>query len=100
MHKQKQSDADLEKLADLIEESRIAMLTTAEPDGTLRSRGRTRQRREAAARAREGAGDRRDGRARAQREDFACAKGSWLTAGEELEKREEKNEDAHATSAR
>ncbi|MGH8284705.1 MAG: pyridoxamine 5'-phosphate oxidase family protein [Steroidobacteraceae bacterium] len=38
MHKQKQSDADLEKLADLIEESRIAMLTTAEPDGTLRSR--------------------------------------------------------------
>lgn len=38
MHNQKQSDADLEKLADLIEESRIAMLTTAEPDGTLRSR--------------------------------------------------------------
>jgi general stress protein 26 len=38
MYKQKQSDADLEKLADLIEESRIAMLTTAEADGTLRSR--------------------------------------------------------------
>jgi general stress protein 26 len=38
MDKQKQSDADLEKLADLIEESRIAMLTTAEADGTLRSR--------------------------------------------------------------
>src|SRR5688572_26032839 len=38
MYRQKQSDADLEKLADLIEESRIAMLTTVEPDGTLRSR--------------------------------------------------------------
>lgn len=32
------AENDLEKLADLIEECRFAMLTTAEPDGTLRSR--------------------------------------------------------------
>jgi general stress protein 26 len=38
MYRQKQTDADLEKLADLIEESRIAMLTTVDTDGALRSR--------------------------------------------------------------
>lgn len=38
MDKQKQADADLEKLADIVEDVRIGMLTTAEPDGRLRSR--------------------------------------------------------------
>jgi general stress protein 26 len=38
MKKQKQADPGMQKLADLIDEASIAMLTTAEPDGTLRSR--------------------------------------------------------------
>jgi general stress protein 26 len=38
MKKQKQSDPQMQKLADLIEDASIAMLTTEEPDGTLRSR--------------------------------------------------------------
>jgi general stress protein 26 len=38
MDKQKQADADLEKLADIVEDVRIGMLTTLEPDGRLRSR--------------------------------------------------------------
>ncbi len=38
MDVQKQSNAELQKLAELIAEIRFAMLTTAEPDGTLRSR--------------------------------------------------------------
>jgi general stress protein 26 len=38
MKKQKQSDPNMQKLADLIDEAAIAMLTTAEPDGSLRSR--------------------------------------------------------------
>ena len=38
MKKQTQTDPGMQKLADLIGEASIAMLTTAEPDGTLRSR--------------------------------------------------------------
>jgi general stress protein 26 len=38
MKKAPQSDAGMQKLADLIDETRIAMLTTEEPDGSLRSR--------------------------------------------------------------
>jgi general stress protein 26 len=38
MKKQPQSDAGMQKLADLIDETGIAMLTTEESDGTLRSR--------------------------------------------------------------
>jgi general stress protein 26 len=38
MRKDAQADEDMQKLADLIEESPIAMLTTEEPDGSLRSR--------------------------------------------------------------
>jgi general stress protein 26 len=38
MDKQTQSDPGMRKLADLIDATRIAMLTTEEPDGTLRSR--------------------------------------------------------------
>jgi general stress protein 26 len=38
MRKAQQSDATMQKLADLIGDTRIAMLTTEEPDGTLRSR--------------------------------------------------------------
>jgi general stress protein 26 len=38
MKKQPQADPNMQKLADLIAEAGIAMLTTAEPDGTLRSR--------------------------------------------------------------
>jgi len=38
MKKQKQGDPGMQKLADLIDEASIAMLTTEEPDGTLRSR--------------------------------------------------------------
>lgn len=38
MDKQPQPNPELEKLAELVKASRIAMLTTAEPDGTLRSR--------------------------------------------------------------
>ncbi len=38
MKKQKQADPAMQKLADLIDEASIAMLTTAEADGTLRSR--------------------------------------------------------------
>ncbi len=36
--KQPQSDPGMDKLADLIDATRIAMLTTEEPDGSLRSR--------------------------------------------------------------
>ena len=35
---ERQSDAGMQKLADLINDTQIAMLTTEEPDGTLRSR--------------------------------------------------------------
>ena len=38
MKKQAQADPNMQKLADLIAEASIAMLTTAEADGTLRSR--------------------------------------------------------------
>jgi general stress protein 26 len=38
MKKQKQADPGMQKLADLIDEARIGMLTTEEADGTLRSR--------------------------------------------------------------
>lgn len=38
METEKQSTAQLSKLAELIGEIKFAMLTTAEPDGTLRSR--------------------------------------------------------------
>jgi len=38
MKKEKQADPSMQKLADLIDETGIAMLTTEEPDGTLRSR--------------------------------------------------------------
>jgi general stress protein 26 len=38
MDKQPQSDPDMQKLADLIGDASIAMLTTQEPDGALRSR--------------------------------------------------------------
>ncbi len=38
MKAQKQSDPNMQKLADLIGEAAIAMLTTTEPDGSLRSR--------------------------------------------------------------
>jgi general stress protein 26 len=38
MDKQRQSDPGMSKLADLIDDAKIAMLTTEEPDGTLRSR--------------------------------------------------------------
>jgi general stress protein 26 len=38
MKKQPQADPNMQKLADLIAEASIAMLTTAEADGTLRSR--------------------------------------------------------------
>lgn len=38
MKKQKQADAGMQKLADLIDEASIGMLTTEEADGTLRSR--------------------------------------------------------------
>jgi general stress protein 26 len=38
MKKQKQADESMQKLADLIDEASIAMLTTEEADGTLRSR--------------------------------------------------------------
>jgi general stress protein 26 len=38
MKKQPQADPNMQKLADLIAEAGIAMLATAEPDGTLRSR--------------------------------------------------------------
>jgi general stress protein 26 len=38
MKKETQSDAGMQKLADLIEEASIAMLTTEEADGSLRSR--------------------------------------------------------------
>jgi general stress protein 26 len=38
MKKEKQADPGMQKLADLIDETSIAMLTTEEPDGTLRSR--------------------------------------------------------------
>lgn len=38
MKKAPQSDAGMQKLADLIYEAHIAMLTTEEPDGSLRSR--------------------------------------------------------------
>jgi general stress protein 26 len=38
MKQQQQADPGMQKLADLISETRIGMLTTEEPDGTLRSR--------------------------------------------------------------
>ena len=38
MKKQKQADPGMQKLADLIDEASIGMLTTEEADGTLRSR--------------------------------------------------------------
>jgi general stress protein 26 len=38
MRKQSQAEPGMQKLADLIEEASIGMLTTAEADGTLRSR--------------------------------------------------------------
>jgi general stress protein 26 len=38
MKKDPQSDPGMQKLADLVDEIRIAMLTTEEPDGSLRSR--------------------------------------------------------------
>lgn len=38
MDVQKQADSRLEKLAELIKDIKFAMLTTSEPDGTLRSR--------------------------------------------------------------
>ena len=38
MKKQPQADPNMQKLADLVGQATIAMLTTAEPDGTLRSR--------------------------------------------------------------
>jgi general stress protein 26 len=38
MKKERQSDAGMQKLADLIDATRIGMLTTEEPDGSLRSR--------------------------------------------------------------
>jgi general stress protein 26 len=38
MKNQKQADPNMQKLAELIEATGIAMLTTEEPDGTLRSR--------------------------------------------------------------
>jgi general stress protein 26 len=38
MDKQPQSDPGMQKLAELIDEIRIGMLTTVEPDGSLRSR--------------------------------------------------------------
>jgi general stress protein 26 len=38
MEKQPQSDPRMEKLAELIDEIRVGMLTTLEPDGSLRSR--------------------------------------------------------------
>jgi general stress protein 26 len=38
MKKEKQADPGMQKLADLIDATRIGMLTTEEPDGTLRSR--------------------------------------------------------------
>src|SRR3569833_2939534 len=38
MKKEKQSDPQMQKLADLINEASIAMLTTEESDGALRSR--------------------------------------------------------------
>ena len=38
MKKERQADPGMQKLADLIDEASIAMLTTEEPDGTLRSR--------------------------------------------------------------
>jgi general stress protein 26 len=38
MKKEKQADPSMQKLADLIDETGIAMLTTEEPDGSLRSR--------------------------------------------------------------
>jgi general stress protein 26 len=38
MKKESQKDAGMQRLADLIAESNIAMLTTEEPDGSLRSR--------------------------------------------------------------
>jgi general stress protein 26 len=38
MKKERQSDAGMQKLADRIDATRIGMLTTEEPDGSLRSR--------------------------------------------------------------
>lgn len=38
MHVQSQADARMRRLGELISEARIAMLTTQEPDGSLRSR--------------------------------------------------------------
>ena len=38
MKKQKQADPQMQKLADLIDEASIAMLTTEDADGNLRSR--------------------------------------------------------------
>jgi general stress protein 26 len=38
MKKEPQADAGMQKLADLIDKANIAMLTTEEPDGSLRSR--------------------------------------------------------------
>jgi len=38
MDKQTQATPEMNRLAELVKESRIAMLTTAEPNGTLRSR--------------------------------------------------------------
>jgi general stress protein 26 len=38
MKKEPQKDTGMQKLADLIEEASVAMLTTEEPDGSLRSR--------------------------------------------------------------
>ena len=38
MDKQTQATPEMNKLAELVKEARIAMLTTAEPNGTLRSR--------------------------------------------------------------
>jgi general stress protein 26 len=38
MKKEPQADAGMQKLADLVEKAHIAMLTTEEPDGALRSR--------------------------------------------------------------
>jgi general stress protein 26 len=38
MKTEKQADPGMQKLADLIDATRIAMLTTEEPDGSLRSR--------------------------------------------------------------
>jgi general stress protein 26 len=38
MKKERQADPSMQKLADLIDETGVAMLTTEEPDGSLRSR--------------------------------------------------------------